>query len=88
MPQEYVAIEPYLSGSYKKFNSNGGYENDISKLLPAFCHWTWEISGHKFMVRQQIYYYISCKFDFKFALINPSDYGIWDITKTMNYAMN
>ena len=62
-----MAIEPYLSGSYQKFNSNGGYENDLSKLLPAFCHWTWEISGHKFMVRQQDYL-ISCKCTFAFNL--------------------
>jgi len=51
MPQEYVAIEPYISGNYEKFNSNGGYEDqNLSTLLPAFTHWTWEISGHKYMV--------------------------------------
>lgn len=48
---EYVAIEPFLEGTYKKFNSNAGYEDDVaSKLLPAFTHWTFEQSGHNFMV--------------------------------------
>lgn len=50
LPQEYVAIEPFISGEYKKFTSNGGYESDASLLLPAFSHWTWEISGHRYMV--------------------------------------
>ena len=51
MPQEYVAIEPFIRGNYVKFNSNGGYENtNLSTLLPAFSHWTWKISGHRYMV--------------------------------------
>ncbi|XP_029195995.2 alpha-protein kinase vwkA-like [Acropora millepora] len=52
LPQEFVAIEPFLEGYYQKFNSNGGYEcwENISSLLPAFCHWTWHVSGHKYMV--------------------------------------
>ncbi|KAK3607452.1 hypothetical protein CHS0354_015596 [Potamilus streckersoni] len=48
--EEYVAIEPFLEGQYKKFNSNGGYEDAIHDLMLAFSHWTWSISGHKFMV--------------------------------------
>jgi len=57
MPQEYVAIEPYISGNYEKFNSNGGYEDqNLSTLLPAFTHWTWEISGHKYMVSSKSCY--------------------------------
>ena len=53
LPQEFVAIEPFLEGNYQKFNSNGGYEcwENVSSLLPAFCHWTWHVSGHKYMVR-------------------------------------
>ena len=53
LPQEFVAIEPFLEGEYQKFNSNGGYEcrENVSSLLPAFCHWTWHVSGHKYMVR-------------------------------------
>ena len=47
---EYVAIEPFIEGTYDKFNSNGGYEQGIHELMTAFCHWTWYISGHKYMV--------------------------------------
>lgn len=47
---EYVAIEPFIEGAYDKFNSNGGYESPYHLLMNAFCHWTWYISGHRFMV--------------------------------------
>ena len=47
---EYVAIEPFISGTYDKFNSNGGYEQNIHELTATFSHWTWYISGHKYMV--------------------------------------
>jgi len=47
---EYVAIEPFIDGRYEKFNSNGGYENRLNEVMTAFCHWTWSISGHKYMV--------------------------------------
>ncbi|KAH3825584.1 hypothetical protein DPMN_127464 [Dreissena polymorpha] len=47
---EYVALEPFIEGSYEKFNSNGGYENAVHQLMTVFCHWTWYISGHQFMV--------------------------------------
>ena len=47
---EHVAIEPYISGEYRKFNSNDGWEDNIHALMTAFCHWTWYISGHKYMV--------------------------------------
>ena len=49
--QEYVAIEDYIEGKYVKFNSNGGYENqELSELMPAFTHWTWEKNNRKMMV--------------------------------------
>lgn len=48
--REAVAIEPFIEGNYDKFNSNGGYENSMHDLMTAFCHWTWNISGHKYMV--------------------------------------
>lgn len=48
--QEYISIEPFIPGSYKKFNSNGGYEDGVTSLIHAFCHWTWHISGHKYMI--------------------------------------
>jgi len=49
-PYEYVAIEPYLYGTFEKFNSNGGYEDTTAAVLNAFSHWTWHVSGHKFLV--------------------------------------
>ena len=50
LSQEYVAIEPFLDGYYQKFNSNGGFENRAQKVMQTFTHWTWQISGGKFMV--------------------------------------
>jgi hypothetical protein len=47
---EFVAIETFLEGQFKKFNSNSGWESDDSALLPAFTHWTYEVSHHQFMV--------------------------------------
>ena len=49
-PSEYVAIEPYLYGSFEKFNSNAGYEDGTSPLLTAFSHWTWHATGHRILV--------------------------------------
>lgn len=49
-PTEYVAIEPYLHGEFEKFNSNGGYEDNRAAVLNAFSHWTWCITGHRFLV--------------------------------------
>ncbi|XP_068691898.1 alpha-protein kinase vwkA-like [Montipora foliosa] len=64
MPQEYVALEPFIPGKYVKFNSNGGWEDqDISQLMPAFSHWTWEISGHKYMVCDL--QGVKCQYDYK-----------------------
>lgn len=48
--RECVAIEPFIDGNYEKFNANGGYEDSFHSLMTAFCHWTWNISGHKYMV--------------------------------------
>ena len=49
--QEYVAIEEFIEGDYVKFNSNAGYENqELSELMPAFTHWTWEKKDRKMMV--------------------------------------
>lgn len=51
VPNDWVAVEDYIEGEYVKFNNNGGFENpQLSELLLAFCHWTWEISGHSFMI--------------------------------------
>lgn len=47
---DHVAIERYIPGEYKKFNSNGGYEDGMYPLMPGFCHWTWCDSGTRQMV--------------------------------------
>lgn len=49
-PYEHVAIEPHLHGSFEKFNSNGGFEDNTAAVLNTFSHWTWHVSGHKFLV--------------------------------------
>lgn len=49
-PMEYVAIEPYLHGKYEKYNSNGGYEDNTAAIMNAFSHWTWHVSGHRYLV--------------------------------------
>lgn len=49
-PSEYVAIEPFLTGTFEKFNSNGGYEDGTSPLLTAFSHWTWSATGHRLLI--------------------------------------
>jgi len=49
--QEFVAIEQFIEGEYVKFNSNAGYEQqELSELMPAFTHWTWERTARKMMV--------------------------------------
>jgi len=49
--QEYVAIEEFIDGKYVKFNSNAGYENqDLSQVMAAFTHWTWERTDRKLMI--------------------------------------
>ncbi|KAL4221608.1 hypothetical protein ACF0H5_019865 [Mactra antiquata] len=49
-PYEFVAIEPYLHGEFEKYNSNGGYEDNMAAVLNAFSHWTWQVSGHRYLV--------------------------------------
>ncbi|XP_013396847.1 eukaryotic elongation factor 2 kinase [Lingula anatina] len=49
---EYVCMEPFLTGTYQKFNANNGWVNpnmNVS-LIPAFSHWTWAHSGGKYLV--------------------------------------
>lgn len=49
---EYVAMEELLSGTFIKFNSNGGYVNDDvnSSTMPAFSHWTFHHSNGQLLV--------------------------------------
>ena len=53
-------VEPYIKGSFKKFNNNGGYvfkapsemelASRISDALQAFSHYSWQKSEHKILV--------------------------------------
>ena len=38
---EYVVVEDYIPGTYKKWINNYGYISDESKSMPAFAHWSW-----------------------------------------------
>ena len=38
---EYVIVEDFLEGQYNKWVSNYGGISPESKVLPAFCHWSW-----------------------------------------------
>ena len=81
---EYVALEDFIPGNYQKFNSNGGYEDEsISKLLLTFCHWTWEVSGHNFMIcdlqgvkSANGYYLTDPAVHSKEQLYGPTDLGL------------
>ena len=48
---ENVMIEPYLNGTFTKWNSNGGWQNPESESasVQAFCHWTYHESGEKLL---------------------------------------
>ena len=47
------SVEPFIDGSYEKFNNNAGYVAESSKIgdvVQAFCHYTWQKSGKQFIV--------------------------------------
>ena len=42
---EWLAIEPYITGKYEKFVSNTNWTNpSIGEAIPAFMHWNWVYS--------------------------------------------
>ena len=46
-----MVAEPYLAGCFEKFNSNGGWEcEERHQVMTAFTHWTWERTGHRYML--------------------------------------
>lgn len=51
-PTEYVAIEEFFSGTYVKFNSNGGYVNPNvnSATMAAFSHWSFHQSNGQLLI--------------------------------------
>ena len=47
---EYVVVEDYIPGTYKKWISNYGYISEESKSMPAFAHWSWIHSKGETMI--------------------------------------
>ena len=58
MPQDidgqnkYFTYEPFISGKYQKFNSNGGFvaTSPLYDVTQAFSHYTWVKSGKRMVV--------------------------------------
>ena len=48
--QEWVAVEPFIDGEYKKFNSNSGAVLEWSEALAAFSHYTYNASDRELIV--------------------------------------
>ena len=49
----HFSVEPFIDGSYEKFNNNAGYvakSSKISDVVQAFSHYTWLKSGKRFIV--------------------------------------
>ena len=49
----HFSVEPFIDGSYEKFNNNAGYvakSSKISDVVQAFSHYTWQKSGKQFIV--------------------------------------
>jgi len=47
---EYVSLEPYLTGHWQKFNSNAGWADESALLLQAFSHWSAVKSGLRYLL--------------------------------------
>ncbi|XP_063722328.1 alpha-protein kinase vwkA-like [Symsagittifera roscoffensis] len=83
---EWVAVEPFMEGEYKKFNSNSGAVFLSSEALAAFSHFTYIASDCKFVVcdlqgiRADDYYYLTdpaiCSRDQSYG---PTDIGVTGI---------
>ena len=79
---EWLAIEPYITGYYEKFVSNTNKtKKDIGKAIPAFMHWNWVFTrGEKVVsdvqgVIKNNYYHLT---DPAVQSIN-SEYGLTDL---------
>ncbi len=48
----YFTYEPYMEGTYEKFNSNGGYvaTSSLFEVIQAFSHYTWVRSGKRMVI--------------------------------------
>ena len=50
---EYVIVEDYIPGQFKKWLNNYGYiseEVSFAKSMPAFAHWSWCHTGGEKMI--------------------------------------
>ena len=50
---EYVVVEDYIPGQFKKWLNNYGYISDevsFAKSMPAFAHWSWWHTGGEKMI--------------------------------------
>ena len=51
---EWVVVEDYIEGSFKKWCNNYGFISDeaesLAKSLPAFMHWSWYHTNGQMMI--------------------------------------
>ncbi len=47
---QYVMIEPYLDGCFRKFNSNGGWEDADERTMNALTHFSFVKSQGNFVL--------------------------------------
>ena len=47
---EYVVVEDYIEGEYKKWCNNYGYLSTESQSMPAFMHWSWVHTKGQLMI--------------------------------------
>ena len=47
---EYVVVEDFIPGTYKKWVNNYGDISDESKSMPAFAHWSWVHTKGEIMI--------------------------------------
>ena len=50
LPFKFMALEPWIPGSYEKFTSNAGHITADSDLAQAFSHYTFQQSGGEILV--------------------------------------
>ena len=49
-PYPKCLVEPYIEGTYQKFNSNSGWSADAHPVMSALSHFSWHYSEGKFLV--------------------------------------
>ena len=46
---EYIMVENFLKGEFRKWNSNSGWFEKENASIQAFCHWTYHYSEGKYL---------------------------------------